>query len=310
MILVAGEALFDVFVGAPTSTGFQLEARIGGSPFNVAVGLARLGQPVAFLGAIGSGVLGERLVAALAQERVDTARVQRVAAPTTLGLVALDASGVPDYAFYGEGAADRRLDAVAPEALSGVRALHVGSYATVVGATADALAAAVRDVPGDCVVSYDPNVRLNVQGALAPWRERLAWMLPRTQLLKISEEDLQLLSPGTTPDAFLTECLAQGVAMAIVTCGGDGAVGACGAGRAQVDARLAGPLVDTVGAGDTYQAALLTWLAEHGLLARASLAALTVDQLGEAMRFAAAAAGVTCARRGADLPRRDEVPAP
>lgn len=309
MMLVAGEALFDVFVGEPTATGFVMEARLGGSPFNVAVGVARLGQPVGFLGAVGAGRLGDRLVEALAAEGVDTAAVQRPAAPTTLGLVALDPRGVAEYAFYGEGAADRALAAPPPALLAGVQALHVGSYATVVGDTARTLAECVATAPATCLVSYDPNVRLNVASSLEAWRERLAWMLPRTQLLKISEEDLALLEPGTSPEAFLAGCLAHGVRLAIVTRGGDGAVGACVAGSAVVPSCLAGPLVDTVGAGDTYQAALLVWLAERQLLSRDGVGSLGVDQLTEAMVFAARAAGITCSRRGADLPRRDELPA-
>jgi len=111
MVVVCGEALMDVFALADTATGMALEARIGGSPFNVAVGLARLGQPVAFLGAIAKDFLGERLVRALREEGVDTSTVVRVDAPTTLGLVGLDAQGVASYSFYGEGGADRQLPA-------------------------------------------------------------------------------------------------------------------------------------------------------------------------------------------------------
>jgi fructokinase len=109
MIVVSGEALMDVFDAGASATGQRLDARIGGSPLNVAIGLARLGQPVHFFGAIGRGILGERLLQALHDERVGTTAVRRVAAPTTLGLVGLDTQGVADNAFYGEGAADRNL---------------------------------------------------------------------------------------------------------------------------------------------------------------------------------------------------------
>src|ERR1043165_5452582 len=104
--VVCGEAVMDVFALADTATGMALEARIGGSPFNVAVGLARLGRPVAFFGAISTGFRGERLVRALREEGVDTSAIARVDAPTTLGLVGLDVRGVPSYSFYGEGGAD------------------------------------------------------------------------------------------------------------------------------------------------------------------------------------------------------------
>ena len=109
MIVVCGEALMDVFATGDTNTGVALDARIGGSPLNVAIGLARLAQPVSYFGAVGRGFLGERLMQALIAEGVDTSAVVRVAASTTLGLVGLDAQGVADYAFYGIGGADRQL---------------------------------------------------------------------------------------------------------------------------------------------------------------------------------------------------------
>ena len=132
-----GGALLGGFAGGDTPTGMALDARVGGSPFNVAVGLARLAQPVAFLAQISRGFLGERLMRALAAEGVDTSTVQRSDAPTTLSLIGLDAAGVPSYAFYGEGCADRLLDENALHALpAGVKAINFGSYATVVGRTA------------------------------------------------------------------------------------------------------------------------------------------------------------------------------
>ena len=89
--------------------GLLLDARIGGSPLNVAIGLARLAQPVAFFGAVSTGFLGQRLMRALRDEGVAVDAVTRLDAPTTLGLVGLDEAGVPSYAFYGHGCADRLL---------------------------------------------------------------------------------------------------------------------------------------------------------------------------------------------------------
>ena len=111
MIVVCGEALMDVFDAGATATGNTLDARIGGSPYNVALGLARLAQPVAFCGAVSTGFLGERLMRSLADEGIDTACVQRTAAPTSICIIGLDAHGVPAYDFYGERGADRQLDA-------------------------------------------------------------------------------------------------------------------------------------------------------------------------------------------------------
>ena len=133
MFVVCGEALMDVYTGESTATGLVLDARIGGSPFNVACGLARLGRPVAFLGGVSSDVFGERLMSALASEDVDTSLVVRSNAPTTLGVVGLDARGVPHYAFHGTGAADRLL---VPEALpplpDAASALQFGSLTSLI----------------------------------------------------------------------------------------------------------------------------------------------------------------------------------
>lgn len=307
MFLVCGEALFDVFATGETPTGLSMDARIGGSPFNVAVGLARLGQPVAFLSQVSRGFLGERLMRALSLEGVDTSTVQRSDAPTTLSLVGVDARGVPAYAFYGEGCADRRLDESALDALpAGIRAIHLGSYATVVGATAATQRTLVERFQGRALIAYDPNIRLNVEPDLAVWREQIAWMLPRTHLLKVSDEDLGLVWPGLAPAEFASRALAQGVKTVVVTRGGEGALGWTAAAQVEVPP-VRVTVADTVGAGDTFQAALLTWLAEHEALGGAALGALDAAALADALGFAARAAAITCSRRGADLPRRSEL---
>jgi len=308
MFVVCGESLMDVFPAAATATGITLDARVGGSPFNVAIGLARLAQPVAFLSSISRDFLGDRLLQALDSEGVRTSTVQRVDAPTTLGLVGLNAHGVPTYAFYGDRAADRRLDldaiAVLPPA---VQAIHFGSYATVVQPVASTLRVLVEREHRRMLIAYDPNIRLNVEPDLERWRDVLRWMLPRCHLLKVSEEDLQQLMPGVTPEAFAADAIARGVALVVVTRGHDGALGVTRAGRATV-APAAVEVIDTVGAGDTFQAALLTWLAEHDALAASRVAALASDELRSALTFATRAAAITCSRRGADMPRRAELP--
>ena len=153
-----------------------------------------------------------------------TACVARIDAPTTLSLVGVDAAGVPSYAFYGHGAADRllqpsHLDAVPASA----RAFHFGSFAMVVqpvGATQRLL---VEREHRRSVISYDPNIRTNVEPDLDVWRATLQWMLPRTHLLKVSDEDLDLLFPGADPATLAQGWLAAGVSLVVVTQGGEGA---------------------------------------------------------------------------------------
>ena len=317
MLMVCGEALLDLFAAGETGTGLALDARVGGSPFNLAVGLARLGQPVGFFGAISTGFAGERLMRALVAEGVDTGAVARNDAPTTLSLVGLDAQGVPSYAFYGDGCADRLLHAAdLARVPADITALNIGSYATVVEPIASTLRALVSRVCAQgqghahghsTLIAYDPNIRLNVEPDLQRWRDQLAWMLPRTDLLKVSDEDLALLQPGVAPEAFAADALAHGVKAVVVTRGALGALGW----TAQASAATAPvpvAVIDTVGAGDTFQAALLTWLAEHGALTAAALAALAPSELHAALSFAARAAAITCSRRGADMPRRNDLP--
>ena len=307
MLMICGEALLDVFAAGETRTGLTLDANVGGSPFNLAVGLARLGQPVGFFSAISTGFAGERLMRALAAEGVDTRAVARLAAPTTLSLIGVDAHGVPSYAFYGDGCADRLLEAAdLARVPASISVVNIGSYATVVEPIASTLRALVERERGRALIAFDPNIRLNVEPDLQRWRAQLAWMLPRTDLLKISDEDLELLQPGTAPADFAAHALTHGVKAVVVTRGALGAVGWTANASATIPP-VPVAVIDTVGAGDTFQAALLTWLAEHGALNASALGALSATELHEALAFSARAAAITCSRRGADMPRRREL---
>lgn len=307
MFLVCGEALMDVFTAGETPEGVALDARVGGSPFNVAVGLARMGQPVGFIGSLSTDAFGQRLLRALLHEGVDTAAVQRVSAPTTLGVVSTDADGVPAYAFHGEHGADRQLDPRALETLpAAVRVLQLGSYAMVVEPVASTLRLLVEREHARRLIAYDPNVRLNVEPSVPRWRAAVEWMAQRTHLLKVSSEDAALLYPDEQLQALARRWLAQGVALVVITCGSLGAVAFTAGASARAEA-VPVALADTVGAGDTFQAALLAWLAEHDALQPRALASLAGEELRSALEFASRAAAITCSRRGANLPRRSEL---
>jgi fructokinase len=307
MFVVCGEALFDVFAAGDTPTGLALDARIGGSPFNVAVGLSRLGQQASFLGGVSRGFLGERLMRALVEEGVGTGCVQSLDAPTTLSLVGVDANGVPSYSFYGHGAADRLWSASHLPLPEGTRALQLGSYAMVVEPVASAQRALVEREHGRCLIAYDPNVRLNVEPDKARWRETLGWMAERAHLIKVSDEDLHLLYPGEAPADLAQAWRAAGAVAVVVTRGGEGAWAWTPAGELHIAPQKV-TVIDTVGAGDTFQAAMLTGLAECDALSPAGLASLGAAGWQAVLGFAAQAAASTCSRRGADLPRRAELP--
>ncbi len=308
MFLICGEALMDVFAVGDTPGGVSLDARIGGSPLNVAIGLARLAQRVEFLGALSHSFLGERQRRALAAEGVGLSFAVTVDAPTTLSLVGLDASGSASYAFYGQGCADRLLRAEhLPVLGADIQALHFGSYSMVVEPVASTHRRLVEGACKTRVISYDPNLRLNVEPDLARWTETVDWTAQRAHLLKVSSEDLDLLRPGEGHREVVAEWLARGVSLIVVTHGGNGAVAYTASASVAVQAARV-QVVDTVGAGDTFQAAMLTWLAEHGLLSPDGLRRMSTAQLTALLEFAARAAAITCTRRGADMPRRAELP--
>jgi len=307
MFVVCGEALFDVFSTGETPTGLAMDARIGGSPYNVAMGLARLGQPVAFMGGLSQGFLGERLLKSLRAEGVREDCLVLMDAPTTISLVGVNAAGVPSYSFYGHGCADRLLPMGALDQLpADTRAIHFGSYAMVVPGTGDTQRALAEREHRQRVIAYDPNVRLNVEPDLDVWRSTVAWMAAHCHLLKVSDEDLHLLWPGVPHADLAARWRAVGAAAVVVTHGGDGAVAHLPDGELRLPP-VKVDVIDTVGAGDTFQAAMLTAIAERNALTPDGVRALPRDTWREVLAFAGRAAAITCSRRGADLPRREEV---
>jgi fructokinase len=309
--LAAGEALFDLFVGAEREGATPMEARAGGSPFNVAIGLARLGCRTAFFGGVSTDPLGERLIAQLERENVDVSLVRRLAKRTTLSLVALNADGIPAYTFYGAGSADAAPTEVEmPDLPPSIAAIHIGSYATVIQPVGGALSALVARESRQRLVAYDPNVRPTVESDLDRWRSTVAGYSRQVQVLKISAEDFGLLYGAEPIERRAADWLDAGVAMVVVTHGGDGAEAFTRSGRVAVKGEKV-TVVDTIGAGDSFQAALLAGLDRAGLLDATGFAASPLhgiwrpapDQVLDLLANANCAAAFTCTRRGADLPR-------
>ncbi|MEX6506382.1 carbohydrate kinase [Jiella sp. M17.18] len=313
MFLSCGDSLFDLFSDAGDDVAsIALAGRVGGSALNAALGLARLGHRSAYFSKISGDLFGQRIRAFMEREAIDQRFLIATDRNTTLAVVSLGADGTPRYSFYIEGTADRSIspDEV-PTLPDEVTAIHIGgSYSTVTEPTASALARLVREEASRRFISYDPNIRASVVPDLDVWRAKVAELAPHAAVVKASEEDLELLFPGRSIDSVLADWIGAGAAMAVVTRGGAGAVVRSAGG---VEAAIPGravTVVDTVGAGDTFQAALLAWLQERGLLSRDALLSLDRGAVEDLVGFAVSAAAVTCSRRGADLPRRDDLGLP
>lgn len=310
MYLVCGEALFDFFSqpdsGQSNTLGYKAIA--GGSPFNVAVGLRRLGVDAAFFAGISSDFLGRRLTTVLEEEGVCGDFLIHFDAPTTLSMVAVGADGSPQYSFRGEGCADRLLTVEQlPTLDDSVRGLHVGSFSLVVQPVADALLTLVQRESGKRLITFDPNVRLNPAPSIDLWRTQVAKFAAHAHVIKVSDEDLHLLYPDVEAETVAKGWLTHNCQLVIMTRGRGGAtVFTRELGQWSVPAREV-KTADTVGAGDTFQAALITFLTERELDHPSSLTTLSRETLTEMLEFAVAAAAVTCTRVGPDLPYRDEV---
>jgi len=308
MILVCGEALIDLFIGAPSPTGLSAEAVAGGSPFNVAIGIGRLGRSSAFLSTLSDDAFGVFLAGKLAEAGVSASYLQRCPNPTTLSVVATSATGEPQYSFYAPDSADRALkpEALPPQLPPEINAIAAGSYALGVEPIASAIDVLLRRETGTRVISLDPNVRPRVVGDLRIYRERFERLLACAHIVKASDEDIHLLYPDQDLVTAARAWLRQGPKLVIVTRGAEGPLAVFGSSIIERPAPRV-DVVDTVGAGDTFHAGLLSWLDANAFLTPQAVADLNDVQITAALDFAAAAAAIVCTRRGANPPTWDEV---
>ena len=239
---------------------------------------------------------------------LDLSAAPRPDAPTALVMVSIDANGVPNYAFYGAGTAERMVHLHDLERVpEGAAAIHAGSYCMVVEPVASTTRALIERQHGRSVIAYDMNVRLTIEPRIKLWQDALQWMLARTDILKVSDEDIHALYPSMTVASFIAMALEQGVSLVVVTRGAQGVAAATQSVPLFELPALPVAVIDTVGAGDTFQAGLLASLERSGRLDRDAIRQLDRATLGDALLFAACAAAITCSRRGADLPYLGDV---
>jgi fructokinase len=304
VIVVCGEALVDLVAEADV-----LRPLMGGGPFNTAVALGRLGVPVAFLGRLSTDRFGDRLAARLAESGVYPQLTLRGDEPTPLAVVHVGADGEADYRFYLEGTAERAITSdMLPALPAEAAALHLGTMSLATEPAASAFEGLALREAGRRLVMIDPNVRPAAVTDHPAYVARLERLLRRAHVVRLSEADAAWLFPGQPLDAVVAALLGRGARLVAVTRGAGPATAATP--RLQVE--TAPPpveVVDTVGAGDAFNAGLLAGLWECGRMSAEGVVGLARDDLAAAMRLAVTAAALTCARAGAVPPSRAEVEA-
>lgn len=307
-ILCNGEALIDMIPVATVDGGSAYQPCSGGAVFNTAIALGRLGVTTEFLTGLSSDLFGEQLKESLAQSHVSASLCKQSPLPTTLAFVRLH-NGHATYHFYDENSAGRMfsLDDVKPIP-SHIKAMFFGGISLAVEPCARTYEAlAVRESKAR-VIMMDPNVRPGFIKDAEVYRARINTMLAHCDIVKVSDEDLAWLLPdveGVT--AQVKALLAKGPKILVLTKGSEGATSYLADGRQVSVAASKAKVVDTVGAGDTFNAGFLASLAEGDLLAKEKIAVISDQDLSTAMSLAAKCAAVTVARKGANPPWRSEL---
>jgi fructokinase len=292
--------------GSEASTDFRMHS--GGSILNVAVGLARLGHHVAFAGKIAEDYFGHHLLLTLKTEGVDTRFVSTEKAQTALAFVALE-DGEPVYSFYGEGTADTLLtvDDIPESLYLETSILHVGSISLLRGTTPKTVLETFERLKGHALLSLDPNIRAGLIHNEPAYRALLQRLIALTDILKLSNVDLAWLMPEASMEEALLYLCELGPALVIITQGEKGVLARSGSTGMIQTAAFPITMNDTVGAGDTFCAAVLARLADESILSREKVLALTEQELQVVISFASAAAALNCMREGANPPYRSEV---
>ena len=300
MILCCGEALIDMLPRESTGGEPSFAPYAGGAVYNTAMALGRLGCSVGFFGGLSTDLFGEQLVSVLEASHVDASFAARSDRPTTLAFVTLT-DGHAKYAFYDENTAGRMLtEGDLPTLNDDVNAVFFGGISLVSEPAADTYAALCAREAGKRVIMIDPNIRPGFITDEPRYRARLDKMLAQADIIKVSDEDMEWI--GVTAEQLID----GGAVLVLVTRGAEGVDAVTAQGTFRVAAQKA-EVVDTVGAGDTFNAGLLAGLDEAGLLTRDALEAADQDALTPALRLGTFAAAITVSRAGANPPWRSEL---
>jgi fructokinase len=308
-VTVIGEAIVDLLPAGPPRT---FQAVPGGSPYNVAVGLARLGHQATLMARLADTAFGRILREHAQAEGIDLHAAPRAAEPSTLAVVSLDASARASYDFYLDGTADWQWTTEetgrAPE---GTAVLHFGSIASWTppgDARILELAGRLRE-HGGALITYDPNVRPGLLPDHHYGQRVVERAIRLAHLAKASTDDVEWLYPGWTPGQVARHWLQLGATTVVITSSADGAEAFTAQGWSARRPALDVAVVDTVGAGDSFMAGLIGSLIGRGRHTPAGLAQCPEDQLSGALDDATLVASINCERRGNDPPTAADVAA-
>lgn len=307
MLLSCGDALVD-FLPVRSVDGHDAAVPVaGGSCLNIAVGMARLGAPAGFVGGISTDLFGRIVADHALNSQVDLRFATRSAHQTTLAFVRY-VGGEPQYAFYDEATASRNWTYWAGAIpFDEIEAIHVGSTTLANDQGAAQAFAMIEDAGGATTISFDPNCRPNLVGDKARYIDRMDTFAAAADIVRMSDVDFEFLHGRGDYGEKAMSLIGAGTSLVVVT---QGIKGAQAWHRAAGPVRVEAPVidvVDTVGAGDSFQAALLFALRAIGRIERGALAQMNAGELDRALSFAAACAAFTCSRAGADPPRHFDV---
>ena len=314
MFVVAGESLIDL-VAKPQVEGETLEmgAHAGGSPYNCAIALARLGQKSGFLCPISQDTFGDLLLAPLDDAGVVPLIEKRSACNTTLAVVTRNAKGLPAYAFYRRGTAERDIshDTLMAALPENIDLFQIGGFLPIEPEDFAIWLDVIKAVAArGTVLSIDPNVRPSLISDFAGYTQRLSAFLDLAHIVKMSDEDLATLDAGKTIEEHAEDLLARpNVELVVVTMGEGGSRAFTRSAVAQAPIHRPATFGDTVGAGDSLMAGILTAIADRGAMAVGKIGALDADALREVLMFGAITAGLNCGFVGCNPPTRGAVEA-
>jgi fructokinase len=306
MIVCCGEALIDMLPRQTADGEAAYAPKNGGSIFNTAIGLGRLGIRVGFFTGISKDFFGDMLREGMAASHVDLRYVKQWDKPVTLAFVKFE-NGHARYSFFDDNSSGRMLSRRdMPKFPAAVKALHFGSISLITEPQGSTMEALLTREARRCVISLDPNIRPALIKDRRKHMARLNRLIAKADILKISDEDVVWMTGKKDLAAAARKWLRAGARIVAITKGSDG-VEAYTRRFALVRPAVRVKVADTVGAGDTFTAGLLAALSRAGKLDKDALAAIGESDLAAALEFAARAAAITCSRPGADPPWAHEL---